>query len=49
MKTYEYIGDEPRNFPTLGRELKKGDTIDSEEDLNSPFLVEVKPKKGADK
>jgi hypothetical protein len=50
---YEYTGDIPRDFPTLGlREVKKGDVIESEESLhNMPFLKEIKEKpaqKGSD-
>jgi hypothetical protein len=42
MYRYKYIDDTPRDFPTLGyREVKKNDVIESEEELNSPFLEEI--------
>lgn len=45
MFTYEYTDDIPRDFPTLGlRDVKKGDQVTSEDELNSPFLKEIKPK-----
>lgn len=38
---YTYIGDEPRDFPTIGyRNVQKGDTVESEEPLFSSFLVD---------
>lgn len=41
---YEYIDDIPRDFPTIGlREVKKGQRVESEDELNSPFLKEIKP------
>lgn len=50
MHVYKYIGDEPRDFPTLGkRDVKKGDEIQSESPLENPFLKEVKPKKADSK
>lgn len=49
MPIYEYTGDVPRDFPTLGKRVeKKGDQIQSEAPLENPFLKEIKPKK-ADK
>lgn len=46
---YEYTDEIPRDFPTIGfREVKKGDIVESEEPLNSPFLKAIK-QKGADK
>lgn len=45
MYQYEYIDDTPRDFPTLGlHEVKKGDIVESETELNSPFLKDVIPK-----
>lgn len=45
MFVYEYTDDLPRDFPTLGiRNVKKGDRIESEEKLNSPYLKESKQK-----
>lgn len=42
---YTYTGEEPRDFPTVGlRDVQKGDTVESEEPLFSPFLVEITPK-----
>lgn len=52
MYQYEYTGDIPRDFPTLGIRVKKGDKIESETELNSPFLKDITPKptkKGDDK
>lgn len=41
---YTYIGEEPRDFPTIGlRDVKKGDTVESDEPLYSSFLVETTP------
>lgn len=45
MHIYEYTGDIARDFPTLGiRDVKKGDKVESEKALNSPFLKEIKQK-----
>lgn len=45
MFIYEYSDDTPRDFPTLGlRDVKKGDKVESETELNSPFLKDVTPK-----
>lgn len=39
---YRYVGEEPRDFPTIGkRNVKKGDEIESAEELGSPFLQEI--------
>ena len=45
MYQYEYTDDTPRDFPTLGlREVKKGDKVESEIELNSPYLKDTTPK-----
>lgn len=36
---YEYIDSIPRDFPTIGiRGIKKGDTFESNIEINSPFV-----------
>jgi hypothetical protein len=46
MYKYTYTGEEPRDFITIGkRNVQKGDTVESEEQLFSPFLVEITPDK----
>lgn len=37
---YTYIGDEERDFPTLGIRVSKGDKVESDEPLISPFLMD---------
>lgn len=38
---YTYTGENPIDIPTLGiRDIKKGDTVESDEPLYSSFLVE---------
>lgn len=45
MYKYTYTGENPIDLPTIGlREVTKGDTVESEEPLFSPFLVEITPK-----
>lgn len=42
---YTYIGDNPCDFITIGkRNVQKGDTVESEEPLFSPFLVDKNQK-----
>lgn len=43
--SYTYTEEEPRDFPTIGlREVQKGSTVESDEPLYSPFLVEIDQK-----
>lgn len=50
MYQYTYVGDNPCDFITIGlRNVQKGDTVESEEPLYSPFLVEIEPTKVTDK
>lgn len=38
---YTYIGEEPRDFPTIGyRNVENGQTVESDEQLFSPFLID---------
>lgn len=47
---YTYTGENPIDIPTLGiRDVQKGDTVESDEPLFSPFLVEITPKAATDK
>lgn len=42
---YTYTGENPVDFITIGyRNVQKGDTVKSEEQLFSPLLVEITPK-----
>lgn len=40
---YKYLGEDERFFPTLGKQAKKDDIIESDEALYSPLLEEIKP------
>ena len=35
MATYQYNGDEVKEFPTLGLTIKPGDTFDSQDEIIS--------------
>lgn len=38
---YTYVGENPCDFPTVGiRDVNKGDTVESDEQLFSPFLID---------
>lgn len=41
---YRYTGDVEQYFPTLGRLLKPGQTVDLDLKVSSPYLEPVKPK-----
>ena len=42
---YTYTGENPIDIPIIGiRDVQKGDTVESDEPLYSPFLVEITPK-----
>lgn len=42
MPKYKFIGEDSRVFPTLSKELKKGDIFHSEVKIIASFLEEVK-------
>jgi hypothetical protein len=42
LKVYEFAGNEPMVFTTLGIELNPGDKIQSDIELNNSYLKEVK-------
>jgi len=41
LKTYEYIDETKRTFPTIGIEMKKGDRVTIDQDIISPYVQEV--------
>lgn len=45
---YKYIDDVERDFPTLGIRANKGDIIETDIEINSPFVRKIEEKKGAD-
>jgi hypothetical protein len=46
MATYQYNGDEVREFPTLGLTVKPGDTFDSvDEVISADVALASAPKK----
>lgn len=46
LYVYEYTGEQPADFPTLGlRDVKKGDQIESPDPLVSDVLNEITDKK----
>lgn len=46
MATYQYNGDEVREFPTLGLTVKPGDTFDSvDEIISADIALASAPKK----
>jgi hypothetical protein len=45
MYKYTYTGENPVDFITIGKHnVKNGDTVESDEPLYSPLLVEITPK-----
>jgi hypothetical protein len=45
MTTYQYNGNEVKEFPTLGLTLKSGDTFDSTDDIISAEIILASPSK----
>lgn len=42
MYRYKYIDEVERDIPTLGIRVNKDDIVESEKELFSPFLEEIK-------
>jgi hypothetical protein len=46
MATYQYNGDEVKEFPTLGLTIKPGDTFDSKDEIiSADVTLASAPKK----